>query len=92
MGFPLALPTVIHEDNQGAISMAKNHRTDSLKKHIAVKYHYIREMFDLGQIELAFCETKMMVADFLTKPINTAKFLWCREHISVVDLSHPTPV
>lgn len=90
--FPHESPTVIYEDNQGAISMAKNHRTDSLTKHIAVKYHYTREMVDLKQTEITYCETSKMVADFLTKPTNSAKFLWCRDHIGVVDLSHPVPV
>ena len=35
---------VIFEDNQSAISMAKNPRFHGRSKHIAIKYHFIREL------------------------------------------------
>jgi hypothetical protein len=89
IGSPLSAPTVIYEDNQGAISMAHNNRTDSLTKHISVKYHYTREMVQENQVVINYCETARMVADFLTKPTDTRKFLWCREQIGVVDLNQP---
>ena len=39
MGFQVAGPVDIYEDNQGCLAMANNHRTDALTKHIDVKYH-----------------------------------------------------
>ena len=36
-------PTVLMEDNQGAISIARNPVAHSRTKHIDIRYHYIRE-------------------------------------------------
>ena len=35
--------TVLMEDNQGAICIAKNHVSHARTKHIDVRYHYVRE-------------------------------------------------
>ena len=37
------VPTVIHCDNTGAISLSKNPVQHSKAKHIPIKYHYLRE-------------------------------------------------
>ena len=36
-------PTIIMEDNQGPIVLAKNPIANASTKHIDIKYHYIRE-------------------------------------------------
>ena len=38
-----ALAATIYEDNQSAISMTKNQQFQGKAKHIAIKYHFIRE-------------------------------------------------
>jgi hypothetical protein len=81
IGFPTSGPTIINADNQGCISMTKNNRTDDLTKHIDMKYHYIREQVEANKIAVHYCATNFMVADFLTKPINTRKFQWCRDKL-----------
>ena len=40
--------TVIHEDNQSAILLAKNHVCHSKIKHIDVRYHFVREEMQCG--------------------------------------------
>ena len=45
-----AMSTVILEDNQGAIAIAKNPVDYSRTKHIDIRYHYIRECVRSGQI------------------------------------------
>ena len=42
--------TVILEDNQGVIAIAKNPVDHSRTKHIDIRYHYIRECVRNGQI------------------------------------------
>ena len=39
VGEPLEEPIVIHEDNQGAIAMAKNPVGHARTKHIDIRYH-----------------------------------------------------
>ena len=56
-------PTVMYEDNQSAISMTKNQQFHGKGKHIAIKYHFIREQVSNGTIKIVYCPTKEMVAD-----------------------------
>ena len=36
-------PTLIHEDNQGAIAIARNPVSHARTKHIDIRYHFVRE-------------------------------------------------
>jgi len=86
MGFEIVAPTDIMEDNQGCIALSHNHRTDALTKHIDVKYHYTRDMIDEKRIAVKYCRTALMLAVFLTKPINPTKFIWCRNQLGITDV------
>ena len=77
---------VMRCDNQGAAAMAANRRTDARTKHIDVKYHYTRDMVENGTVTIEDIRTNEMVADFLTKPIDTAKFKWCRHAMGMIDV------
>ena len=48
-------PTVIFEDNQSAICMAKNPQFHGRAKHIGIKYHFIREQVSNNTIKLRYC-------------------------------------
>ena len=63
-------PTTIYEDNQGAIKLADNPVNHPKTKHIAVRYHAIREHIANGEIRLEYLSTDRMVADGLTKATN----------------------
>ena len=67
-------PTLIYEDNQSAISMAKNPQFHGRSKHISIKYHYIQEQVNNDKIRLEYCPTEDMLADLLTKGIRPEKF------------------
>lgn len=74
LGYPQVKPTLIFEDNNGSISLALNPEHHNRTKHIDVRYHYIRQLIENHQVELAWCDTNAMIADILTKPLGTAKF------------------
>ena len=67
-------PTVLMEDNQGAIAIAKNPVAHCKTKHIDIRYHYIREAIQNGTICLNYCPTNEMIADLLTKPLSKGQF------------------
>jgi hypothetical protein len=86
IGFPDRGPSKIYGDNQGCLSIANNVRTDTRTKHIDIKFHFSREQLQSGAINLEYCPTGEMVADSLTKPSNTTKFIWCRDSMGIRDI------
>ena len=67
-------PVKIYEDNQSAICIAKNHQQHGRTKHIDIKYHFTREHVAMKDIELVYCQSKEMIADVFTKPLNGPLF------------------
>ena len=43
-------------------------------KHIAVRYHYIRQLINNGLLDLIHIASKDQKADGLTKPLDTGLF------------------
>ena len=76
-------PTIIYEDNQSCIALAKNPVHHARTKHIDIQYHFIRENIEAGEIELRYISTEDMVADVLTKPLARPKF---EKHIRDLNL------
>ncbi|KAE8978761.1 Retrovirus-related Pol polyprotein from transposon TNT 1-94 [Phytophthora fragariae] len=55
--------TVIYEDNQGAMALAKNVGYQARTKHIDIRYHFIREKVVSNEEELEYVDTKNQLAD-----------------------------
>jgi len=60
-------PIVLRVDNEGAIKLAENPRHHDLTKHIAVRYHLLRDHIAAGLILLTHIATELQAADVLTK-------------------------
>ena len=43
-------------------------------KHIEIKYHFIWDMVQKGDVKLKYVPTEEQVADVLTKPLAYVKF------------------
>lgn len=65
--------TVVYEDNQGTIALAKNPVSRQRCKHVDIKYHFIRSTVKDGKLTLVYCPTEEMVADIMTKPVTKLK-------------------
>lgn len=74
-----SIATVIFEDNQSAICMAKNPQFHGRAKHIDIKFHFVREQVSKGIIKLEYCKTEDMIADMLTKGLNQLQLSKLRE-------------
>lgn len=66
-------PILVRGDNQGAITLAKNPGDHPRTKHIAIKYHFTREVIEAGTMALSYCPTDEMTADVLTKGLGCIK-------------------
>ena len=80
------MPTFISEDNQGTIAIARNPVYLARKKHIDIKYHYVREALTDGVIDLVYCPTQQMTADILTKPLSRDRYETLRHEMGLKDL------
>ena len=65
-----AHPPALMVDNQPAIALAKNPVLHDRSKHIDVKFHFLRDCVDGGQIVIEFVETGRQLANVLTKPLG----------------------
>ena len=79
-------PTVIHEDNQSAIAIAKNPQFHGRTKHVDIKYHFVRELVNNGSILLGYCASVDMLADLLTKGLAAPQHRKLSTHLSIVEL------
>jgi hypothetical protein len=71
-------------DSTSAFSVAKNPVLHSRTKHIEVRYHFLRDNVDMGNIDLIHVPTEKQLADILTKPLHQATFARLRGELGVV--------
>jgi len=57
-------------DNQGAINLAKNPVNHQRSKHIDIRYHFIRDEVEKGNVNLFYVPTQQNPADIFTKPMS----------------------
>jgi hypothetical protein len=76
-------PIPLYGDNQGSIFLASNPVQEKCIKHIDLRYHYIRDVVRLKQIELFFIEGAENPADMFTKNLGNIKFLKFREQLEL---------
>ena len=69
--------------SQSAIHLTKNDSYHSKTKHISIKYHYIRDSINVGDITVKKVHTAHNPADMLIKPLPIAKFQHCLDLVSV---------
>jgi hypothetical protein len=72
-------------DNKSAIHMADNPVEHSRTKHIAIRYHFLRDHQRRGDIEIAYVSTKEQLADIFTKPLDEKTFTKLRNELNILD-------
>jgi hypothetical protein len=63
-------PGILLEDNTGAIYLVKNQQVGQRTKHINVRWHFIRELYDKGKITVKFVRSEKNKADINTKNVS----------------------
>ena len=74
---------ILFQDNKSAILLETKGRSSAGKwmRHLDVRYFFIKDIVDRGNLEIQHCPTESMVADFLTKPLQGKIFLNFRNEI-----------
>ena len=85
----------VYQDNQSAIKMEKNGRNSCTgnSRHIHIRYFFVKDRVDKGEVNIGYCPTEQMLADFFTKPLNGALFQKFKKvlmgHATLSTLSSP---
>ncbi len=90
---------VFYQDNQSTIRFEKNGRKSCgpNSRHIDIRYFFIKDRLELGDIDVQYCPTAQMLADFFTKPLQGNLFRMFRavimghKHISTLKEMMPSP-
>ncbi|CEG47601.1 copia partial [Plasmopara halstedii] len=73
----------VYDDNQGSIALAKNPEFHKRTKHIDIRYHFVREKVEYGQVILEYIPTMDMLAIIITKPIPASQFCILRSKLGI---------
>ena len=75
--------TVVYQDNKSAILLGKNGKNSSSRrtKHVNIRYFFVKDRNEKGEINIEYCPTDIVIADFYTKPLQGKKFLDFRNMI-----------
>ena len=74
---------LIYRDNQSSMKLENNGKESSGKRtrHFNIKYFYITDLIKRKEIQIEYCPTDEMIADYMTKPVTGAKFTYLRDKI-----------
>jgi hypothetical protein len=74
---------ILYCDNIGATYLTSNPIYHARIKHIAIDYHFVRDMVAKKLLEVCFISRKDQLADILTKPLVAARFIMFRSNLNV---------
>ncbi|CAK9829675.1 Retrovirus-related Pol polyprotein from transposon TNT 1-94 [Anthophora retusa] len=64
----------MYVDNQSAIKLTGNPEYHKRTKHIDVRFHFVRDVVESGEIDVAYVKTNEKLADIFTKPLTKQRF------------------
>ena len=78
---------MINEDNQAAISVARDPKDHPKTKHIAFKHYFITDKISNKEIDMKYCPADVMLADIFTEGLPAAKFTNLRLLCDIISYS-----
>ena len=78
---------ILYCDNTSAINISKNHVMHAKTKHIAIKYHHVRELVEDKQVKMEYINSKEKMVNIFTKPLPKDAFEYLRGKLGVNPLS-----
>ena len=67
---------ILHHDNKSTILLKENGRKSTGKRSRAlnVRYFFLMDQVEKGNLRITYCPTDVMTADYMTKPLQDEKF------------------
>ena len=73
-------PAVLYQDNMSTITLIKRGNPASEKtRHINIRYFFIKDRIEKGELKVEYMCTNDITADLLTKPLQEGQFLRLRD-------------
>jgi KUP system potassium uptake protein len=68
--------TIVYQDNTSAIKLETNGKASSGKRtrHFDIKFFYFTDLMKRGEIEVEYCPTDEMIANYFTTPLVGSQF------------------
>ncbi|KAJ9556751.1 LOW QUALITY PROTEIN: hypothetical protein OSB04_011365 [Centaurea solstitialis] len=76
----------IYCDSKSAIQITANPVQHSRTKHIDIRYHFIKDHVEKGNIELYFVESDYQLVDLFTKPFDEKRHFFLLSKLGMLDL------
>ncbi|KAJ9536444.1 hypothetical protein OSB04_un000379 [Centaurea solstitialis] len=75
----------IYCDSSSAIQIAANPVQHSRTKHIDIRYHFIKDHVEKGNVELFFVESERQIADLFTKAFDEKRHYYSLSKLGMLD-------
>ena len=74
-GYPVR-NNVLYQDNKSTILMLKNGRNSCTgnSRHIDIRHFFVKDRVDKKEVKVEYCPSRLMLADFFTKPLQGVLF------------------
>ena len=82
---------IIYQDNKSAMLLEQNGRASSMRwtRHLNIQYFFVSDQIQKNKVQVQYCPTNNMLADYFTKPLQGATFRKFRDAIMKCQLVCP---
>ena len=68
--------SILFQDNESAMKMENNERDSCTgqSRHINIRYFFSKDQVNKGELKIEYYPTKLMITDYITKPLQGQQF------------------
>ena len=76
-------PVTIYQDNQSCMALVERGRSGAERtRHIQIRYFWVKERVDTGEVRVQYLRSEDMYANVLTKPLQGSQFVRERDGLT----------
>nr|KYP41856.1 Copia protein [Cajanus cajan] len=83
LGVSSSVP-IIYSDNIGATYLCSNPVFHSRMKHLAIDYHFVRDLVSQNELKVTLVPSSHQLADLFTKPLSSPRHDFLKNKIGVI--------
>jgi hypothetical protein len=74
---------ILHQDNKSTILLQENGRksSGSRTRALNIRYFFLMDQIEKGNVKIVFCPTGEMLADYLSKPLQGKMFTYLKKKL-----------